>query len=156
MWKFWRKCLYLEFPLAILHQTVIESSSHWPKVIWWSVGHCDLPFSNLGHIKTLMQGSMSISDVSFHSYWPNFNRTFLSYCSGGAVVERPPRMRKAVSSNPGRVITKTWKMVVAALSLGAQHYGSRATTGRPGVSKMWPGEISGRLSGAWYFSGAAL
>ena len=52
------------------------------------------------------------------------------------MVERPLRMREVVGSILGRVIPKTLKMVVAALSLGAQHYESRATTGRPGVSIM--------------------
>ena len=63
---------------------------------------------------------------------------FLGYRSGGTVVECPLRMRMVVCSNLGRVIPKTLKMVVAALSLGAQHFGSRSTTSRSGVSIMWP------------------
>ena len=86
MLKFWCKGLYLGFPLTVLDQTLIEPSSHWPKVIPWSVGHCDLLFSNLGHVKILMQGS--ISHVSFDSYWPNFNRTFLSLTKGHPMISR--------------------------------------------------------------------
>ena len=37
------------------------------------------------------------------------------------VVERPLCDREVVGSIPGRVIPKTLKMVLAALSLGAQH-----------------------------------
>ena len=39
----------------------------------------------------------------------------------GSVVERPLCDQEVVGSIPGRVITKTLKMVLAALSLGAQH-----------------------------------
>ena len=39
----------------------------------------------------------------------------------GSVVERPLCDREVVGSIPGRVIPKTLKMVLAALSLGAQH-----------------------------------
>ena len=39
----------------------------------------------------------------------------------GSVVERPLCDREVAGSIPGRVIPKTLKMVIAALSLGAQH-----------------------------------
>ena len=39
----------------------------------------------------------------------------------GSVVERPVCDREVAGSIPGRVIPKTLKMVLAALSLGAQH-----------------------------------
>ena len=39
----------------------------------------------------------------------------------GSVVERPLCDRKFAGSNIGRIIPKTLKMVLAALSLGAQH-----------------------------------
>ena len=39
----------------------------------------------------------------------------------GLMVERPLCDRKVAGSIPGRVIPKTLKMVLAALSLGAQH-----------------------------------
>ena len=39
----------------------------------------------------------------------------------GSVVERPLCEREVAGSIPGRVIPKTLKMVLAALSLGAQH-----------------------------------
>ena len=39
----------------------------------------------------------------------------------GSVVERPLCDREAAGSIPGRVIPKTFKMVLAALSFGAQH-----------------------------------
>ena len=39
----------------------------------------------------------------------------------GSVVERPICDREVAGSIPGRVIPKTLKMVLAALSLGAQH-----------------------------------
>ena len=39
----------------------------------------------------------------------------------GSVVERPLCDREVAGSMPGQVIPKTLKMVLAALSLGAQH-----------------------------------
>ena len=39
----------------------------------------------------------------------------------GSVVERPLCDREVAGSIPGQVIPKTFKMVLAALSLGAQH-----------------------------------
>ena len=39
----------------------------------------------------------------------------------GSVVERPLWDREVAGSIPGRVIPKTLNMVLAALSLGAQH-----------------------------------
>ena len=39
----------------------------------------------------------------------------------GSVVERPLFDREVAGSIPSRVIPKTLKMVLAALSLGAQH-----------------------------------
>ena len=39
----------------------------------------------------------------------------------GSVVERPLCDREVAGSIPGRVIPKTLKMVLVALSLGAQH-----------------------------------
>ena len=39
----------------------------------------------------------------------------------GSVVERPLCDREVASSIPGRVIPKTLKMILSALSLGAQH-----------------------------------
>ena len=43
------------------------------------------------------------------------------YWHSGSVVERPLCDREVVGSIPGWVIPKTLKMVLAALSLGAQH-----------------------------------
>ena len=45
----------------------------------------------------------------------------LNYRHSGSVVERPLCDREVAGSIPGRVIPKTLKMVLAALSLGAQH-----------------------------------
>ena len=42
------------------------------------------------------------------------------------LVERPLCDQEVLGSIPGRVKPKTLKMVLAALSLGAQHYESRA------------------------------
>ena len=42
------------------------------------------------------------------------------------LVERPPCDREVAGSIHSRVIPKTYKMVLAALSLGAQRYKSRA------------------------------
>ena len=39
----------------------------------------------------------------------------------GSVVERPLCVREVAGLIPGRVIPKTLKMVLAAISLGAQH-----------------------------------
>ena len=44
-----------------------------------------------------------------------------NYRHSGSVVERPLCDREVAGSIPGRVIPKTLKMVLAALSLGAQH-----------------------------------
>ena len=44
-----------------------------------------------------------------------------SYWHSGSVVERPLCDREVAGSIPGRVIPKTLKMVLAALSPGAQH-----------------------------------
>ena len=48
---------------------------------------------------------------------------YLGKCNrhSGSVVERPLCDREVEGSIPGRVIPKTSKMVLAALSLGAQH-----------------------------------
>ena len=43
------------------------------------------------------------------------------YRHNGSVVERPLCDEEVAGSIPGRVIPKTLKMVLAALSLGAQH-----------------------------------
>ena len=43
------------------------------------------------------------------------------YRHSGSVVELPLCDREVAGSIPGRVIPKTLKMVLAALSLGAQH-----------------------------------
>ena len=45
----------------------------------------------------------------------------LNFVRSGSVVERPLCDREVAGSIPGRVIPKTLKMVLAALSLGAQH-----------------------------------
>ena len=45
----------------------------------------------------------------------------MSTGTSGSVVERPLCDREVAGSIPGRVIPKTLKMVLAALSLGAQH-----------------------------------
>ena len=47
--------------------------------------------------------------------------TLLTNRHRGSVVERPLCDREVADSIPGRVIPKTLKMVLAALSLGAQH-----------------------------------
>ena len=44
-----------------------------------------------------------------------------SYRHSGSVVERPLCDREVLGSIPGRIIPKTLKMVLAALSLGAQY-----------------------------------
>ena len=49
------------------------------------------------------------------------NKQFISNRHSGSVVERPLCDREVAGSIPGRVIPKTLKMVLAALSLGAQH-----------------------------------
>ena len=46
---------------------------------------------------------------------------FILHRHSGSVVERPLCDREVAGSIPGRVIPKTLKMVLAALSLGAQH-----------------------------------
>ena len=43
------------------------------------------------------------------------------YRHSGSLVKRPLCDREVAGSIPGRVIPKTLKMVLAALSLGAQH-----------------------------------
>ena len=45
----------------------------------------------------------------------------MKYKSNNSVVERPLCDREVAGLIPGRVIPKTLKMVLAALSLGAQH-----------------------------------
>ena len=45
----------------------------------------------------------------------------MGYRHSGSVVERPLCDREVAGSIPGRVIPKTLKMVLAALSLVAQH-----------------------------------
>ena len=49
------------------------------------------------------------------------DRVIYTYRHSGSVVERPLCDREVAGSIPGRVIPKTLKMVLAALSLGAQH-----------------------------------
>ena len=49
------------------------------------------------------------------------DNTNYCYRHSGSVVERPLCDREVAGSIPGRVIPKTLKMVLAALSLGAQH-----------------------------------
>ena len=49
--------------------------------------------------------------------WP----TSIYHRHGGSVVECPLCDREVAGSIPGRVIPKTLKMVLVALSLGAQH-----------------------------------
>ena len=56
------------------------------------------------------------------------------------MVEHPLCDREVAGLIPGRFIPKTLKLVLAALSLGAQHSESR--TGQPSVSIMWLGGIS--------------
>ena len=60
----------------------------------------------------------------------------------GSVMERPLCNPEFEGSIPGRVIPKTLKIVLAALSLGAPHYGSRARTGQLSVSIISLSEIS--------------
>ena len=70
------------------------------------------------------------------------------------MVERQLCDREVVGSIPDRVIPKTLKTVLAALSLGAQHLESRARTGQLSAS-IWV-EYHIKVSGACYFSEAAL
>ena len=56
---------------------------------------------------------------SIYMYIP-FSLEYINRHSG-SVVERPLCDREVAGSIPGRVIPKTLKMVLAALSLGAQH-----------------------------------
>ena len=91
-----------------------------------------------------------INENSRLFYWI-YSRTVTSqnYCNynvfnrhSGSVVERPLCDREVVGLILGRVIPKTLKMVVAALSLGAQHLESRARTSQLSVSIMLLGGIS--------------
>ena len=52
--------------------------------------------------------------------------------------------REVAGSIPGRVIPKTFKMVLSALSLGAQHQESRVRSGQLSVSLTWLGGIAGQ------------
>ena len=51
--------------------------------------------------------------------------TMITYRHSGSVVERPLCDWEVAGSIPGRIIPKTLKMVLAALSLGAQHLENR-------------------------------
>ena len=57
----------------------------------------------------------------FFLFFPCLYITPLMDRHSGSVVERPLCDREVAGSIPGRVIPKTLKMVLAALSLGAQH-----------------------------------
>ena len=46
-------------------------------------------------------------------------------------LERPPRERDVVGSNPGRDRPKSIKLVVVAFPFGTQDYGNSTTTGPP-------------------------
>ena len=58
--------------------------------------------------------------MTYISWFSDF-ALYLEYRHSGSVVERPLCDREVAGSIPGRVIPKTLKMVLAALSLGAQH-----------------------------------
>ena len=58
-------------------------------------------------------------DTLYNIYPDSINRH--AYWYSGSVVEHPLCDREVVGSIPGRVIPKTLKMVLAALSLGAHH-----------------------------------
>ena len=69
----------------------------------------------------------SLTDIAI-SYWYStliyglfIIGSFYINRHSGSVVERPLCDREVAGSIPGRVIPKTLKMVLAALSLGAQH-----------------------------------
>ena len=66
------------------------------------------------------------------------NPTNVYHCINNACncINSPLCDREVAGSIPGRVILKTLKMVQAALSLGAQHLGSRARTGQLSVGMM--------------------
>ena len=67
----------------------------------------------MGHVAFLL-------DVVCVCAYPTFLISVLNRHSG-SVVERPLCDREVAGSIPGWVIPKTLKMVLAALSLGAQH-----------------------------------
>ena len=56
-----------------------------------------------------------------YTYEANLTEFPMVYRHSGSVVERPLCDREVAGLIPGRVIPKTLKMVLAALSLGAQH-----------------------------------
>ena len=83
--------------------------------------------------KTCMLSQICMKNIPAHSdrgllCWASCKTSFqclpctmLRYRHSGSVVERPLCDREVAGSIPGRVIPKTLKMVLAALSLGAQH-----------------------------------
>ena len=71
------------------------------------------------------------------------------------VVECPLRRTGGHGFDPGRDIPKSLKMVLVAPRLNSDLRG-RARTGRPSVRIIILGVVSCQVSGAWYFSEAAL
>ena len=63
--------------------------------------------------------------LNFHSFRAAYSTHSLTGTMA-RLVERPLCNREVASTIPSRVIPKTLKMVLAALSLGVQHYESRA------------------------------
>ena len=78
------------------------------------------------------QAHLRICTVSPEPSWP----------AEGSLVERPLCDRKVAGLIPGEVIPKTLKMVLVALSPGAQHQEGRARTAQLSVSIMSLGGIS--------------
>ena len=75
---------------------------------------------------------MTFSDADFLGVL----RVKWGYRHSGSVLECLFCDREVAGSIPSRVIPKTLKMVLAALSLGAQHLESRARTGQLSVNIM--------------------
>ena len=150
--------------LSVKHICILSSFSVFPSVVRRKKVNLRLWICQLWltsqdfQMKTMRNGRSFYAYSSMAGWWKGKALHQVKSIEKSAVVEHLPRMQKVLGSNPGRIIPKTWKMVtvVAALLLSVQHCGSRATTGRPGVSIVWSGGISGRLSSVWYFSGAAL
>ena len=73
-------------------------------------------------ISVIHINNFDISDIDSNSASGVVN-LFYQYTDrhSGSVVERPLCDREVAGSIPGWVIPKTLKMVLAALSLGAQH-----------------------------------
>ena len=83
-------------------------------------GENTLPYRSVAiWVSYVKEGRSSVKDKA-HPGRP-VSYSCLANRHSGSVVERPLCDREVAGSIPGRVIPKTLKMVLAALSLGAQH-----------------------------------